>query len=240
MVELEVVDPHLIINYLFDVVGVDIPASAVRSFWRHHHAVRSPWLETCEASIDHVPVALYGDGARCRQQAYRPVEKVLGLCLSLPLWRPKSSRFSRWLLFSIDETLLYKRKTLNAVFRRLVWSINSMFTGCFPVRDELGRPLNDAKAGRPLTKCGRAFAFTELRGDWSYFALIFGFNSSWKAGTNKSVCFLCEAFGAGNPGNQYYHIDENCRCWGSMYNKASFLAREMPNQDICYLPCWWH
>ena len=177
-----------------------------------------------------------GTGARCRQQAFRPVEKVFGFFLSLPLWRPKSSRFSRWLLSSIDESLLYQRKTLNAIFRRIAWSINSMFWGRFPTVDENGLHLNHPRSGRHLTRCHSSFAFTELRGDWSFYHLIFGLHSSWKAGANKSVCYLCEAYGKGQPQNQYWNIEENCPCWGTIHTKASFLAKEMPDEDVCILP----
>lgn len=78
IVELEMIDPHLVINYLFDEAGLEIPLSTVQSYWAHHHDVQTPWLEQCEASSEHIPISLYGDGARCRQQAFRPVEKVFG------------------------------------------------------------------------------------------------------------------------------------------------------------------
>ena len=76
---LEVLEPHKVINYLFDECGVEIPMSHVRAFWHHFRSVNVPWLENCDATDAHVPIALYGDGARCRQQAYKPVEKVLGI-----------------------------------------------------------------------------------------------------------------------------------------------------------------
>ena len=119
--------------------------------------------------------------------------------LSLPLWRPRSSRFSRWLLFSIDETLLFGRKTLNKVFALITWSINMMFWGRFPRVDMHGQRLQSDLAGQSLTKHNRSFALTEFRGDWSYFKLIFGLTSSWKGGANVPVCFLCKAFGKRAP-----------------------------------------
>ena len=228
-------EPHKVIQYLFDEVGISIPQEAVQRFWDHNHSVNAPWLEGCDASRNHMPIGLYGDGARCRQQSYKPVEKVFGIFLSLPLWRPKSARFSRWLLFSIDETLLLGRKTLNRVFALITWSINSMFFGRFPRVDMFGQRLPADSGGQPLTENGLCFALTEFRGDWSYYKLIFGLNSSWKGGANVPVCYLCQAFGKGPPANQYYNIDENAHCWGTIYNKVEFLAQEMPNEDICSL-----
>lgn len=231
-VELEVLEPHKVLNYLFDECGIEVPQTSVRTFWQHHHRVNAPWLENCDASHDHMPIGLYGDGARCRQQSYRPPEKVFGIFLSLPLWRPKTSRFSRWLLFSIDETLLYGRKTLNKVFALIAWSINCAFHGSFPTVNMQGERILSASSGRPLTRCGTSFALTEFRGDWSYYKLIFGLDSSWKGGTNKSVCYLCKAFGQGPPQTQYYHIDEHAHCWGTMYDKVQFLVNEMPDEDV--------
>ncbi len=239
IVDLEVLDPHVIINYLFDECGIELPNDSIRAFWDHHHSVQSPWLEKCDATRQHIPVALYADGARCRQQAYRPVEKVFGIFMSLPLWRPRSSRLSRWLLFSIDESLLYERKTLNCIWRRIAWSINSMFWGRYPLVDPEGKRLCDPKAGKLLTRDAHCFAFTELRGDWSFYKLIFGFFSSWKGGKNLSVCYQCCAFGHGQPGTRYFEVGENSPSWGHMFNKTQFLAQQMPHHDVCNSLLFW-
>ena len=108
-----------------------------------------------------------------------------------------------------------------------------MFVGRFPSVDIDGQRLDSEREGQPLTKCHKCFAFCEFRGDWSYYNLIFGLDSSWAAGANKSVCYLCQAFGKGDPATQYYHVDENAQFWGNMYGKAKFLAQEMPNHDVC-------
>ena len=109
-----------------------------------------------------------------------------------------------------------------------------MFWRRFPRVDMHGQRLQSDLAGQSLTKHNRSFALTEFRGDWSYFKLIFGLTSSWKGGANVPVCFLCKACGKGPPATQYYHIDENASCWGTIYNKVEFLAAEMPDEDICF------
>lgn len=43
------------------------------------------------------------------------------------------------------------------------------------------------------------------------------------------------AFGKGPPHQQYYHIDDNAYCWGTMHTKVQFLATEMPDEDVCAL-----
>ena len=235
MVQLELFEPHTIVSYLFDHCGVQIDEELVKVYWDHHRSVQSPWVQNCDATSRHVPLALFGDGARCRQQTYKKVEKVFGFFISLPLWRPKSARFSRWLLFSIDESLLFGRKTLNCVLARITWSINLLFWGLWPTHGPCNEEIDSRRKGQQITADGRVFALTELRGDWSYFKQLFGLQSSWKAGTNASVCFKCSAWGIGPPSHQYYHIGPRAHVWTTEYSLASFLANEMPETDVCIL-----
>ena len=235
MVQLELFEPHTIVSYLFDHCGVQIDEELVKVYWDHHRSVQSPWVQNCDATSRHVPLALFGDGARCRQQTYKPVEKVFGFFISLPLWRPKSARFSRWLLSSIDESLLFGRKTLNCVLARITWSINLLFWGLWPTHGPCNEEIDSPRKGQQITTDGRVFALTELRGDWSYFKQVFGLQSSWKAGTNASVCFKCSAWGIGPPSHHYYHIGPRAHVWTTEYSLASFLANEMPETDVCIL-----
>ena len=232
-VDLEVRDPHEILSHLFSDVGLDVSESSVDAYWRHHRAVGSPWLQTSDASNRHIPVGLYGDGAKARQMAFQPAEKVFGLFLSLPLWRPRSIRHSRWLLFSIDEQFLLGRKTLNCVLKRIVWSLNIAFFGAHPTHGPDGQPLNSKRAGEPLIPSGRGFACTELRGDWSYFKFLVGFKSSWKGGAVQSICFKCRAMGKNaDPRDNYYHVSDNHSVWSSEYDVVEFLSKEMPAADV--------
>lgn len=224
-VDMEMVQLHSLLAYLFDEVGIDIPPQQVSAFWEHHEAVGSPWMSECNGiSHDTLPLGIFGDGARARQQAFRPAEKIVGIFANLPLFRPRSARQSRFLLFCIDESLLYGRQTLNCIYRRIVWEINLLRDGMSP-------------AGTKATKQGLKFALVEHRGDWSFFKQLFGFNSSWIGGANCSVCFLCEAYARGPCNNQYYHVGRQAHCWATEYDRVGFIARQMPDRDICYLQC---
>lgn len=233
--DLEMIEPHTLIAYMWNEIGMNIPEESVKAFWNHHRAVNSPWMENFSSVSDlHIPLGLYGDGARARQLAFQPVEKVLGIFISLPLFRPKSTRNSRWCIFSINENLLYGRKTLNAIFRRIVWSLNHLFTGLWPSHGPDNEPLNSPRAGQKFTDAGHRWALCELRGDWVYQKQVLGFNSSWTAGVNKSVCFRCKALGRGDCRTQYYHVHgDNAHSFGREYNLVSFLLNEMPANDIC-------
>lgn len=233
-VDLQVVDPHDIVHYLFDIVGIDIPAAFVKSFWQHHRAVQSPWLEMCDATDQHVPLGLYADAAMARQQAYRARETVFGIWLNLPLWKPKSTRFSRWLLFSLDESLSLGRATLNPVWGRIVWSVNHLFFGLFPRRGPSNECLGKAGERGGQNVCSKdgvalRFAVTEIRGDWKFFKDALGLQSSWKGGSKKSICFKCTCMQDGP--NPYYDVDN----MPPEHSVAEFLVKETPAEDVCRL-----
>ena len=203
MVNLEVVDPHQLVSYLFNQCGLHIDDDKVQAFWQHHRAVKSPFMDVYTGGDSHIPLGLYGDGARARQIAYQAPEKVIGIFLNLPLFRPRSARHARYLLFSIDEELCFGRKTLNAVYNRLTWSLNHLFRGRWPTHGPGGEQLTSPNAGSLVTPDGKEFALVEHRGDWSFMKWVFGLKSSWKAGTNAPVCYQCRAYGKGPLNDRY-------------------------------------
>jgi hypothetical protein len=240
MVNLEVVDPHQLVTYLFNQCGLQIDGDKVQTFWQHHRAVKSPFMDVYTGGESHIPLGLYGDGARARQIAYQAPEKVIGLFLNVPLFRPKSARHARYLLFSIEEELCFGRKTLNAVYNRLTWSLNHLFHGRWPTHGPRGERLTSPKAGSLITPDGKQFAVVEHRGDWSFMKWLFGLKSSWKAGTNAPVCYQCRAYGKGPLSERYYHVGENAPAWSTEHTLVSFLAEEMPATDPCIstvIPC---
>ena len=170
MVELEILEPISVINYMFGRGGVDIPPAFINEFWDHHRSVGSPWAIHSDATRDHVPLGLFGDAVKYRQKSYGKPEKMLAVFLNAPLWRPKLARASRWLLWAIPEKDLYLHHTVDAVFRRIVWSLNVLHTGVFPTCGPGGETLSGKhaeRAGQPISG-GLCFATTELRGDWLY------------------------------------------------------------------------
>ena len=62
-------------------------------------------------------------------------KKILGVYLSCPVWRPKSIRCSKWLVFAILEDQFFSWKTLHAIYRRLAWALNILFVGLMPAKD---------------------------------------------------------------------------------------------------------
>ena len=177
MTTLSLLEPFSLIAFLWNDVGIHIEPSAVHKYWSFNKAHGAPWAINHPASEDHIPLAIYGDSAKIRQTPLGP-EKVLGVFLSCPLWRPRSIRCSRWLIFSIMEDKLYTWRTLHQVYRRIVFSLNVLYTGIMPCKDINGCDITKSRCqpGQRLVK--KKFALTEVRGDWVYHKQLFRFRSS--------------------------------------------------------------
>lgn len=156
---------------------------------------------------------------------------MVGIYLNLPLFRPRSIRCSRFLLVAIQEELMFQRKTLDAIWRYIVWRMNLLLTGRWPDCDIDGARLAGpqlARAGQEVVR-GKTFAVTELRGDWVWLKDCFSFRSSWKGGVKVPVCFMCEA-GSNEPW-LYYKVERDSSVWDTEYSTlAQFLVRQMPHQ----------
>ena len=203
-VDLPVLLPHHIIDYLFTETGLDIPSEAVRQFW---HVVRDlgrePWAVASPASRDHIPLGIYGDSCQIKGG-----EKMMGIFLSLPLWRPKSTRCSRFLMVAIEESRLWPSETCDTIMGFLVSSLNLLFDGF----DENGQTL--AK--------GRPFTVTEMRGDWLYHKMVWQFSSRWNR--LKDICYLCDCKGRSQKDEElFWNVDGQ---WHE-YDRVDFILRQL-------------
>ena len=232
MVDLEVLEPISLLKYLWDNVGVKVSPEDVKHFWRWHKQHGAEWATHTTANETHIPLGLYGDAAKVRQTVTGQIKQV-GIFVNCPLWRARSIRASRWLLFSIRESLLYKHHTLNAIFRHLTKSFNTLFDGVYGAS---GRYAD--KAGSNIISTGLKFAVCELRGDWLWHRQVWRFKSSWKGGAKVSVCFCCEGAVSHcdrNPNMIYYNVLENSPVWTTQHSHTDFIAKELPARDPCPL-----
>ena len=218
-------DPHSVVAYLVNVIGLVIPPDDVATYWDRARANGEAWATNHPATSRHMPLGLYGDEARFNTAFSQ--DKVLGLFINLPLWRPKSIRASRFLIFALEENKLYKHFTLDAVLRRIVWSINLLFDGSMPQVDHIGNPIRGAKRGR-ICNDASVFALCELRGDLFFHKQLFRWKASW-TWTSLKVCHKCEARSR-DGGPLYYHWDN----WTSTEfgSFQQWLGLRMPNSRI--------
>lgn len=231
MQELEVLDPMSVVRYMFLESGLELPMQDVHQYWDHLRAFGHPFALNASASRDHIPLGLFGDGVKFRQLSFGRPQKMVGVFLNCPLWRPKWSRASRWLLFAIREdhltTAVYPG-TLDAVYHHIVWSLNCLHDGHCPRTGAYGEPLpekHQQRAGKPICQ-GRRFCVTEIRADWLYHKQLLRFRSSWLGGVKAPVCFLCPAFSSG--ADTWLNVEDSSPLWTKQYSVAEFLTEQCP------------
>ena len=95
--------PHRIIRFLFDVCGLEFAPSDLPKFWYTAIANGVPGADA--TSRNRVPLGFYGDSAQLLTRVRK--EKLTCFFLNLPLFRPRSIRCSRFLLWACDTALLY-------------------------------------------------------------------------------------------------------------------------------------
>lgn len=230
-----IIYPHRILAYLFDEVEVEVLQSDVSEYWAHARRMGEPWARLSPASEQHVPLGIHGDAARLWTQ-YR-VEKICAVFLNMPTFRPRSVRYSRWMLFSIPRDKLVKNRTLNIVWEKLVWSLNACFSGVNPSEGPRGGPLTGkdlARAGRPLCRTRRTFCVTELRGDWEWHRDIWRFTASWQG---QDVCFKCPAVTKGNERYVYYNTGPTSSWLQEEFTLEQFISRRLKERQLCTLSC---
>lgn len=172
------------------------------------------WVKSSPASTKHIPIAIYGDSSRL--WATQAESKYLGIFLSFPLWRPKSTRYSRWCIFSLENAKLYGQETLHPILKRITYKLNLLFeTGVIG----------------PGGQCFK-FVCTEIRGDWEWHKMLFNRVSSWKSITD--VCFRCNCLARSpNPKRLYYCVDDDPD-W-TEFGLADFLADQIKEGQTCTL-----
>ena len=228
-----IVHPHRVLTYLFNEVKLNISDTEVQQFWAHHRSLNDPWSVASPASAHHIPLGLHGDAARLWTQ-YKH-EKVVAIWMNVIHFRPKSSRHSRYLLFSCPHACMVKNKTLNRVFRRLCWSFNWAFEGVNPLQGEGGKALTGAdlaRAGTSLTTASHKFVLCELRGDWEWHRDLWRFTASWNG---IDTCFKCPAKSKGLSAHLYHNIGPNSRWKHEEFGLHEFIAQRLKENHLCNL-----
>ena len=66
MCSIDILDPLSVVDYLFNVVQIEISQTDVETYWKHYRSVGSAWAVNHPASNFHVPISLYGDSCKIR------------------------------------------------------------------------------------------------------------------------------------------------------------------------------
>ena len=207
--ELPLILPHRIMEYLLNECSLVLSDALVESFWNHLDEVADTWATSTkdfrQAAMKKVwPLGLYGDEAVIGLQN-NPYLQMMGLFVSVPLFRPRATRVSRYCMFAIEsDRLVSYEATLYPVLERIVQSCNML--------TERGVD-------------GRRFLVSELRGDQMFFRKLFLYESWW---TCRNVCFRCAATTV--PGPLSYLVYEAPDGWNSTRRTtAEFVRDELPD-----------
>ena len=207
--------PYDVMDYLIGSCNLHIEEELINQFWSHLDSVEDSWaLSTREfrkAVGDKViPLGFYGDEA-CMGLVTDPYNQIYGLFMSVVLFRPTSTRMSRYLLFSVDSHRIH--------------SVEETF---FPVLEQITASFNRLSNEGVH---GRHFLVSEIRGDQSFFKYLFKHESWWRS---TNVCFRCKA--TTRPTNLNYCVYEsndgwNCTCRSTF----EFIRDELPHDKLCSL-----
>lgn len=225
--------PHQIMAFVFNHCQLDIPADAIHNFWDRAIASGEPYAT--EDSRHRVPLGLYGDAAQLITKVR--VEKLLCVWMNIVIFRPKSIRYSRFLIWSCDVSLLYKNRTLNSVLRWVVWSCNCLHSGVHPHVRPGNRPLlphEQPRAGTWITNKRHQFQVVELRGDWEFHKLVWQFHCSWKGGVNVGICFRCPAMARSqDSGLLYWNMDDENSTWSQKeFDTIDYICQRLPSNNV--------
>lgn len=224
-----IVDIHDTMSFLFEGARISIPAIKLKEYWQRSKEYGEPWAQQVpdEEMGRTVPIGLYGDSARIDLRFTS--EHVLAFFANVILWRPRSVRWSRFLVCAIPEERLTS-ETIPTILRRITWSANHAYFGYFPRTDHLGQDLTGSakeRGGKALTSQNLKFQVTELRGDWVFHKKIWNFTCHWNG---EQVCHQCSAKGRrGAWPEMYWNIENNSH---EEFSLRQFLAWRMPARRI--------
>lgn len=206
--------PYDITKYLIGECGLKIDDTLLSKYWRHKETTLDP-LAVATRNYRQMagtvwPLGFYGDEA-AMGLVNAPTHQIFGLYMNVPLYRPRSTRLSRFLLFSVEvEKIISVEETIYPVLEAIVESFNQLTS---------------------VGVCGLRFLVSEIRGDQAFFRMMFKHRSWWTA---TKMCFRCGAVAASGPRN-YCIYDGNDSWVSTQRSTEEFLVEELPQDQTCHL-----
>ena len=201
--------PEQILEFLIDKCDLKIDEQTCYEYWQHLElhddavALESKRFRQLQEK-EIWPIGIHGDEANIGIIS-QPYSKVIGMTLSIPVYRPKSTRISRYLMFALESsTLVDVVKTVNPILRRIADSLNKC-----------------TESGI----LGRKFILTELRGDQAWFYFLLQHKARW---TSANICFRCSAHT--RPDQDCYALYDA----GSTNRRSTreFIIEELPTESL--------
>ena len=202
--------PHRVLAYLLHTVGLEICQQELAKYWRHVKAF-CPWSRDPALDGSHIPLTLYGDSARYGQGFDQ--SKIIGCFMSCVLWRPKSTRMSQWLLWSLNADVSLCWRSVYPLYLALVKSLNAAFDGLMP-------------DGRQL---GRKFCVTQYKGDWEYHWQTWRLTRYWRT---RYICWRCDAANNDSAPHSMLDFSDNPTWLQTQISHNRFVAELLPRSGI--------
>ncbi|CAK9009441.1 unnamed protein product [Durusdinium trenchii] len=192
-------------DYLIGSCHLPIDDLLLNKFWSHLDSVQDPWaLSTSDfrkaAGANVIPLGFYGDEA-CIGLVTDPYNQIYGLLMSVVLFRPTSTRMSRFLLCSVDS---HRIESAEGTF--------------YPVLEKITESFNRLSSEGVH---GRRCLVSEIRGDQAFFKYMFKHESWWR---HTNVCFRCRATSKPTPLN--YCIYESADGWNTTCRSTQQFIEE--------------
>lgn len=210
---LPVLLPHHIVEHLLDC-GLHLDDQLVKSFWEHLELVGDEWAlstrdfrDACDSLV--WPCALYGDEASMMFQN-APGHKICGVFMSLPLFRPKCARLSRFLVFAIESS-------------KVVDFVSSLYPAYQAIVDSMN--LLSEQGVR-----GRRFIVSELRGDQAWMKQLFRHKAHW---VSHEVCFRCKARSDTASNLRYTKYEYSNDSWHTTCRSTEEFIMEELQDPLC-------
>ena len=165
------VDPHVLLAFLWDSVKLEIDPEILHTYWREAKIRGLPWAQGYDGQHARIPLRLFGDDAAVGRKSG---EKLYAIFLSCPLFRPKCARQSRWLLWCMRSSLYVGFQSLRPILARLTWSLNKAFN-------------------EVCNETGVMFQVTEIAADWKFMRDFFCLTTHWNAGAAGRFCHFCKS-----------------------------------------------
>ena len=192
--------------------GLEISEAALNEYWQHASTCFS-WGSRHPGGKGYIPCALYGDSARYTS-GQGLVEKLLCLVVSFPLFAPASTRISRFLVFSIRESLVVSfQATIWPIFQKITDQFSELFQGLLIGNRRLH------------------FTCTELRGDWEWHVNSLNLKPRWGS---HAICFKCGASRVDET-MQWTNFTENAGWRGKEYSHVQFILTCLKPGPVCNL-----
>lgn len=190
-------------------------------FWDNmNHVVDSHPTLSQEGLAKCIPLGIHGDGGSFNKQDQLTVLTFNSLV------GEGVTKQTRFLITLVKKSkMLDDNSTLDAIFRIIAWSMNSLSVGRFPTTGPSGEVL---EGGGGLLAEGWSGTCLQVRGDWAFYSSAFGL-PHWRS--DENCCWLCRANNK-DPGMFWTDFNSSAGWRSALWSHEDYIAH-LESQGKC-------